>query len=76
MVIQTVKELGLQRLTLMKVVKAIREKAVYKQPSLQVVRKIFKDRLGIKYRSYNSANLRYNDEKFDDKRLVVSRMLT
>ena len=74
-VIQTVKELGLQRLSVKKVAAALQQKEGHKQPSNKVVRTIFKDRLGIKYRSFNSANLRYNDEKFDDKRLVVSRLL-
>ena len=73
--IETIKELGLQRLTVSKVVRALKQKGGLKQPSYQVVRQIFKDRLGIKFRGYKPANLRYNDEKFDDKRLAISRVL-
>ena len=75
LVIQTVKELGLQRLTVTRVIEALGQKGVLKAPSSSVVRSILKDRLALRYRSYNSANLRYADEKFDDKRIVVSRLL-
>ena len=76
LVIGMIRELGLQRLTVSKVVHALKQKGGCRQPSYKVVRQIFKDRLGIKFRGYNSANLRYNDEKFDDKRLAICRVLT
>ena len=58
-----------------KVVQEMKREALSK-PSAAVVRQILKERLSLTYRSYNSANLRYNDESFDGKRLAISRLLT
>ena len=34
-----------------------------------------KQKLGLSYRNFNSANIRYNDERFDETRLWTSRLL-
>jgi len=44
-------------------------------PSATAVRKILREKFGLKYRAANAANTKYNDTTYDEKRLWVSRLL-
>ena len=44
-------------------------------PSTSVITQVLHCELGLSHRSFNSANLRYNSRLYDDKRVLISRLV-
>ncbi len=72
---EAVTAIGLNSLTLKKIVDWIAETPLSKKPKWTTVSRILKEHLNIGYTKLKSETIRYNDCKNDEKRLWVSRLL-
>ena len=45
-------------------------------PSYDVVRKIVQEKFGLRFQKFDSANFRYKDPNYEEKRVWVSRLLS
>ena len=75
MVRRAVQSIGVYRLTLDKVKRAIANMGHQRIPCTDTIWKIMRNHFGLTYKMRCAANIRYSDDKFYDKRLWVSRLL-
>jgi hypothetical protein len=67
---------GLASLTIGKVVDGLRSLDIDKLPSASTVRLILKNKFGLRFRSFDSATLKYSSCLYDEARVRASRLLT
>ena len=74
-ILNVVRGIGLHQLTVQQVMCKLRGSDLFRIPAKTTVTKIIHDRFGLSYRAFNSAKLRMNQQKFNDKRLWICRLL-